>query len=172
MLYLKCTLEVQKVLRLKRTALVEPEPSSAPLGNWYVHRFSVGRRNAFIFVSDATFLSFILYQGRKPVTTDFLPNMFLAGLEQLLQMKGLPQKSIDQALNWYQSGGFSRTDNRSDMGVMKELIFNYQWLVESNGGLAHCDLTAIILKVNSMIQRRLDWHSPWDIAKSRLFKAS
>ena len=85
MLYLKCTQEVQKVVGLRKENLAMAEPSDAPLGNWYVNRFNLGRRKAYIFMSETTLLSFILFQGKRPVTTESLPSMLLAGLQQVKQ---------------------------------------------------------------------------------------
>lgn len=79
MLYLKCTGVVQKALGLPKTVLADAIPSSAPLGNWYVHRFDTGRRKAYVFMSATTLFSFILFQGKKPVTAETLPNMMLGG---------------------------------------------------------------------------------------------
>ena len=70
MLYLKCTGIVQKALGLPKTLLADAEPTSAPLGNWYVNRFDVGRRKAHVFMSETTLLSFILLQGKTPVTPE------------------------------------------------------------------------------------------------------
>lgn len=168
MLYLKCTQEVQKIAGLRSENLALPEPSDAPLGNWYVNRFSLGSRKAFIFMSETTLLSFILFQGNKAITTEFLPNMFLAGLEQLLQMKGLPQSAIDKAFEHYSTGLFSKTDSRSSLGSLNDLVSHYQLRVESAGGLSQCDLTSIIMSVNDMPQRRIGWQTSWDVVQSKL----
>ena len=168
MLYLKCTQEVQKVVGLRKENLATAVPSSAPLGNWYVNRFDLGRRKAYIFMSETTLLSFILFQGKKPVTIESLPNMLLAGLEQLLQMKGLPKAAIDKAFEHYEAGLYAKTDSRADLGSMNDLVNHYQWRVEHQGGLSHCDLTSIIMAVNDMPQRRIGGRASWDAVQSKL----
>jgi hypothetical protein len=168
MLYLKCTQEVQKVVGLRKENLSLPQHSDAPLGNWYVNRFGLGRRKAYIFMSEKTLLSFILFQGKKPVTIESLPKMFLAGLEQLLEMKGLPKSAIDMAFEHYDAGLYSKTDSRADLGSMNDLVNHYQWCVEDEGGLSNCDLTGIIMSVNNMPQRRIEWQTSWDAVQSSL----
>jgi hypothetical protein len=168
MLYLKCTQEVQKVVGLRKGNLASPEPSDTPLGNWYVNRFNLGRCKAYIFMSETTLLSFILFQGKKPVTIDSLPNMFLAGLEQLLQMKGLPTSAIETAFKHYDAGLYANTDSGSDLGSLNDLVNHYQWRVEAGGGLSQCDLTSIIMSVNGMPQRRIGWQTSWDAVQSKL----
>ena len=168
MLFLKCTQQVQKVVGLRKENLASAEPSIAPLGNWYVNCFDLGRRKAYIFMSEATLLSFILFQGKKPVTLESLPIMLLAGLEQLLRMKGLPQSAIDKAIKYHDAGLYARTDSRADLGSLNDLVNHYQWRVEDEGGLSRCDLTGIIMSVNDMPQRRIDWKTSWDAVQSKL----
>ena len=168
MLYLKCTGAVQKILGLPKTLLTDAIPSTAPLGNWYVHCFGIGRRKAYIFMSDATLLSFILFQGKKPVTVETLPNMMLAGLEQLLQMRGISQDAIERAMVPYHEGLFAKTDSRSDLGSLNDLVQRYQWVIEREGGLDGCDLTDIIMGTNAMPQRRLGWCTSWEVTQSKL----
>lgn len=168
MLYLKCTQEVQKVVGLRKENLAMAEPSDAPLGNWYVNRFNLGRRKAYIFMSETTLLSFILFQGKRPVTTESLPSMLLAGLQQLLQMKGLSESAIDKAFGHYGAGLYAKTDSRADLGSMNDLVNHYQCRVEYEGGLSHCDLTSIIMAVNDMPQRRIGWQTSWDAVRRKL----
>jgi hypothetical protein len=168
MLHLKCTQEIQKIIGLRKENLALPMPSGALLGNWYVNRFDLGRRSAYIFMSETTLLSFILFQGKKPTTIESLPSMLLAGLEQLLQMKGLPASAIDKAFEHYDVGLYAKTDSRSDLGSLNDLVKHYQWRVEHSGGLSHCDLTGIIMDVNSMPQRRIGWLTSWDAVQSKL----
>jgi len=99
MLYLKCTAEVQKAVGLRKENLADAGATDAPLGNWYVNRFDSESRKIYIFMSESTLLSFILFQGKKPVTVQSLPNMMLAGLQQLLEMRGLPSAAIDKAFD-------------------------------------------------------------------------
>jgi hypothetical protein len=168
MLYLKCTGIVQKALGLPKTLLATPAPTLAPLGNWYVNRFEIGRRKAHVFMSETTLLSFILLQGKTPVTTETLPTMMLAGLAQLLAMRGISENAIERAMVHYQEGLFAKTDSRADLGSLNDLVQRYQWMIESGGGLERCDLTRIIMGTNDMLQRRLGWCTSWEVTQSRL----
>lgn len=168
MLYLKCTGIVQKALGLHKTLLADAEPTSAPLGNWYVNRFDIGRRKAHVFMSETTLLSFILLQGKTPVTTETLPTMMLAGLTQLLQMRGIGEDAIERAMAHYHDGLFAKTDSRPDLGSLNDLVQRYQWMIEFDGGLNQCDLTRIIMGTNDMPQRRLGWCTSWEVTQSKL----
>jgi hypothetical protein len=166
MLYLKCTGEAQKAIGLRKTDLVEAQATAAPLGSWYVHRFLIGRTRSFLFMSDANLLSFVLYQGKKPVTVQTLPVMLLAGLSQLLAMKGFEPALIDRALQPYQTGLFAKTDSRKLLGSMNDLVQRYTHSVEYQGGLESCNLTDIIMKMDDMPQRTLDGRASWDLVES------
>lgn len=168
MLYLKCTGVVQKALGLTKTQVADALPNPAPLGNWYVNRFAIGQRKAYVFMSETTLLSFILLQGKKPMTVETLPTMLLAGLAQLLEMRGFGQDAIARALLHYHDGVFAKTDSRSDLGSLNDLVQRYQWLIASDGGLAHCDLTRIIMGTNAMPQRRLGWGTSWEATQGKL----
>jgi hypothetical protein len=168
MLYLKCTGVVQKALGLSKALVADALPNPTPLGNWYVHRIDIGRRKAHIFMSEATLLSFILLQGKKPVTVETLPPMMLAGLEQLLQMGGISADAIERAIVPYHDGVFAKTDSRPDLGSLNDLVQRYQWIIERDGGLDQCDLTRIIMGTNGMPQRRLGWCTSWEMTQSRL----
>lgn len=168
MLYLKCTAVVQKALGLPKTLVADALPTSAPLGNWYVHRFDIGRRKALVFMSETTLLSFIMLQGQKPVTAETLPTMMVAGLAQLLQMRGISEDAIERAMVHYHEGLFAKTDSRPDLGSLNDLVQRYQWVIESDGGLDRCDLTRIIMGTNDMPQRRLSWRTSWEMSQSKL----
>ena len=168
MVYLKCTGEVQKALGLRKDQLAEPQTVAAPLGSWYVHRFSVGRTRFFLFMSEVSLLSFLLFQGGKPVNVQTLPPMFMAGLSQLLSMKGVDAVRIENAIASYHTGLFSKTDSRTKLGSMNDLVRCYTTMIESQGGLDSCDLTAIIMKINEMPQRVLGWKTSWDVTFAAL----
>jgi hypothetical protein len=94
--------------------------------------------------------------------------MLLGGLEQLLQMKGLPISAIDKAFEHYGAGLYAKTDSRSDLGSLNDLVNHYQSRVEREGGLSQCDLTGIIMSVNNMPQRRIGWQTSWDAVQGKL----
>lgn len=168
MLYLKCTATVQKVVGLRKENLADAMETEAPLGNWYVNRFVADRKQIYIFMSESTLLSFILFKGKRPVTVESLPHMMLGGLQQLLEMRGLPSAAIEKALHHYESGTYAITDSRSTLGTLNDLVHLYRYMIESQGGLASCDLTAIIMKINEIPQRKLEWNNSWNVARAKL----
>jgi hypothetical protein len=166
MLYLKCTAEVRKAIGLRDAQLIKAQPNLAPLGNWYIHRFPIGRTRVFLFMSEVSLLSFVLYQDKKKIDAKVLPNMFLIGLDQLLTMLGINDDSRERLMEPYMSGLFSKTDSRQMLGSMSDLMHCYAHSVEMQGGLASCDLTDIILRMNKMPQRTLNWANYWELTQA------
>lgn len=119
-------------------------------------------------MSESTYLSFILYQGRKPVTASTLPDVMLAGMKQLLQMGGYSGGVIESVLAFYHSGLFSKTDSRSVLGVLNDLVLCYQTAIDAGGGMDFCDLTSIIMEMNKMPQRTLQWSNSWEAVQAKL----
>ena len=52
----------------------------------------VGRTRLFLLMSEVSLLSFVLYQGKRPIDMQTLPTLFRAGLAQLRAMRGLHAK--------------------------------------------------------------------------------
>lgn len=172
MLILKCTAEIRKATGLRKPQLADTQTSTAPLGHWYVHRFPVGNTLFLLFMSEASLLSFVLHQGRRPLDARTLPDMFLAGLQQLLSMKGMDASAIARTMAPCHTGLFSKTDSRKTLGSMNDLVRCYTVNIEAQGGLASCNLTDIIMRLNDMPQRRLDWATSWEVARTQIERAT
>lgn len=161
MFLFKCTSEVQKALRANAEQLIDVEDSDLPLGHWYVNQFVADRRKLFIFMSESTLLSFVLHKGKKPIARDSLQDAFQSGLEHLLAMRGFPMEVVDKALARYSNGVIAKTDSRSSLGSMNDLVHIYRRMIEYDGWQGDAGLTRIMMKVNDMPQRRLDWSVSW-----------
>ena len=87
---------------------------------------------------------------------------------QLLQLRGLPGDAIARAIDPYVECRCAKNDNRAAMGCMNDLVGRYQSMIDYMGGLARCDLTEIIFKMNNMPQRTIGWAYSWEVAESKL----
>jgi hypothetical protein len=94
--------------------------------------------------------------------------MFMGGLSQLLSMKGVDVACIENTIASYHTGLFSKTDSRTKLGSMNDLVRCYTTMIEVQGGLDSCDLTGIIMKINGMPQRVLGWRTSWDVTFAAL----
>lgn len=168
MFSIKLTASLQRTIGLRGEMLLDPFPSEEPLGNWLAKDFPLGHRTAYVFMSEPTLLSFILFQGETRLTVESFPQLLVGGLEQLLVMHGIPRNVIKGVIARYGVCAYAKPDSRSDVASLNSTAGRYQWLVDSNGGLGICDLNAIIKKMNNMPQKRLGWRSSWEVSQARL----
>ena len=156
MFYLKCTGPVISHLGLRRKDLFTPTDTTAILGNWYVNHFPIGRRQAFIFMSERTLLSFILMEGRRADIKKLFES-FIAGLSQLLELEGFSAEQINRVMESYSEGAIGPTTSASHIGSLNSLIQDYLHRIHYHGGVSQCDLGSIIQATNRGPCKRLAW---------------
>lgn len=158
MLTLKCTRKVQEYLGLAKSDLSETPSGDSVLGAWYVNQFTLDRRKTFIFMSERTYLSFILLGARKSNSSKALfPEMCLAAIVQLLRTMDLPLPLIGKVIEDNFESRYARTDSKKVLGNFNDLVFLYRHFVMAGGGFARCNLSDIILRINRTPQRNLGW---------------
>jgi hypothetical protein len=159
-LTLKCTKKVQEYLGLKEQDLsASPHPSSV-LGSWYVNQFVIGRRKAFIFMSERTYLSFIMFDAKKSNSDiEKLPLMCIRGVIQTLELHRASPDLIGRIVEDCRDVRYARTDSPKVLGNLNDLVARYKWLIDKRGGMQHADIGAIIVNMNSMPQRNLEWNN-------------
>jgi hypothetical protein len=163
MLQFRCTGKAQKQLGLKLSELREIKKPDSTLGNWYVNLTTIDRKKTFLFMNDRTLLSFILF-GVKKSNTSRIHEIFLKALNQLLFMEGFDNQIINKINNEYLDLEYTKTNDRSLLGNMNDLMDSYKHFIYSDGGLKYCDLSTIIHKINRMPQRNIGWKYSIDAA--------
>jgi len=166
-LQLKCTLKVQKFLRLRPENLNEVKSPDSLLGHWYVNLFFVDRRKTLLFMSERTLLSFIMFGARKDHVKTF-PEIFLRGVDQLLSMEGFSIEAINKVFSGYEVIEYTPTSSRKLLGNMNDLMDMYKHSIIYEGGLKNCDLWSVISKINRTPQRNLGWSRPIDVTSELL----
>lgn len=169
MLTLKCTKKVQKYLGVTAQDLSEGASQESVLGAWYVNQFTLDRRKTFIFMNERTYLSFILFGVKKSNTKKALfPEICLAGVVQLLKFQQTPLELIGKVIDDSFESRYANTDSRKVLGNLNELVALYRYIVIADGGLAHCNLNEIIIKINHMPQRNLGWKNSIEVCREIL----
>jgi hypothetical protein len=167
MLQLRCTSKVIKFLGLKPGDLKEAKEPDSLLGDWYVNMFVVDRRKTLLFMNETTLLSFVIYGVRKD-TIKKIPDLLLCGIDQLLTFEGLTIAEINKIFTRYESIEFTKTNSRSTLGNMNDLMELYKHSILYEGGLKHCALTDIIRRINRTPQRNLGWAKSIETVKQLL----
>lgn len=147
---------------LRQTDLYGIKELDSILGNWYANIFTVDRRKTLIFMNERSLLSFIVYGMRKDNIANF-KEYFHRGLRQLLLIENIGKEQIEEILAQYEMVELTKTDSRTVLGNLNDLVDMYKYLILYDGGLNECDLTSIIRQRNRTPQRNLGGKYSMDI---------
>lgn len=147
---------------------VEP-PASAPglLGNWYATKFALDTRQAVLFASQRTFLSFIVLEGRR-FDAGAVAACFRGGLGQVLNMEGYAAKVADRIVDSYSELVLAKSASASVTAQKNHLSRAYKHSVRNVGGLEHCDVGDLIRNINHRPRKDLDFATPREATASVL----
>ena len=146
MAILRCT---KKLLTELKTPNGDVIQTPNELNSWHVNLFRVDRRKCVIFTHDRTLYSFLALGLTKPDFQHF-KEIFRQGLFKNLMADGIPKKQIIKVLlDDLQNIEFARTNNRSVLGSMNDLVFQVKSQISVWGGYSNVDID----KVNHYINR-------------------
>jgi hypothetical protein len=154
MFQFKCTKKVQDFIGLKPSDLSEIEPERFVLGNWFINSFTQNRRKVLVFMEEKTLFSFIIIGVRKEHIKT-LRKHFLEGLCLQLKAEGISPQTVLAFSNNETVLQYTKTDNRSKVGSMTDLINLYSAWIESAGGLSEIDVVEMGMKLNRVPQTNL-----------------
>ncbi len=156
MLQIRCTKKLLDALGIKQKDIGSIKGADSLLGNWYANLFSADRRKILVFMNEKTLLSFVLV-GIKKDNIKKNMEMFYRGLEQVFTLEGIDGEKIEEVFAEYEDVEFTKTESRSVLGNLNELVSLYKHHIYHNEGLQYCDMTAVIQQINHMPQRNIDW---------------
>ena len=134
--------------------------SKSLMGDWYINIFKIERYKTLIFVNERTLFSFVKLQVKKKDTQNIL-QVFLQGLESALLMTKQDTNVVKKILCEYIGiQGLRKSNNRQITGNMVDLMQQYKCMIQLGG-----DINDIILKVNNMPQRNLDWNFSTEVLR-------
>lgn len=118
-------------------------------------------------MNERTLFSFILVGVRKDNLKKII-EMFCRGLEQILILEGIDAAKIEAVLAEYEDVEYTKTEGRSVLGNLNEIVSLYKRHIYYDGGLKNCDLTDIMYRINRMPQRNIDWKYSIDVLNELL----
>ena len=146
---IRCTKKLQKEIGLKPKNLAEEDASTSLLGSWHANLLLIDRRKCVLFVNDKTLFNFII-PGVKKAELVKLDDHFKSYLQCILADEGFDKTICDQIQQEYDTIGFANTNNKSVMGSMNDLAFNYTLSIQQDGGVNRCMLPKIVHQLNRM----------------------
>lgn len=145
--------------RIKRDHLGEPRATDAPLGDWYVTFLPMAERNAFVYMSSRTQLSFLMLEGER-LTAEKLFISLVRGISLVLGLAGYPEHVRERVMDGYRSVAFARASDLSKLGVLTNCALDYEAFIEQGGGLNRCSLDRLVIDMNSRPAKKLGFNTP------------
>lgn len=141
---IRCTQKLFKELRRSPTG---DEPLFSFLGSWHANVIRINRKKCVLFTNDKTLFS-IFSAGLKRPQFDRLDEVFRLECQKRLVTEGFSASQVEKALSEYQQIDFAKTNSRSVLGVMNDIVYQIQVRIEMNGGLANTKLDAVNHEIN------------------------
>ena len=143
---IKCTAKLRKEMGLKNSSLSEVTPQTGLLGAWHANLIYVNRKKCVLFVNDKTLYNFAVTNLSRAEIKE-LDAIFIQHLLLNLLQEGFSDDVVKQLTQEYDSIQFAKTDSKSVLGSMNDLVFHYKlYLLEDGDNF----LPSIIRKLNRM----------------------
>lgn len=149
MQYIRCTAKLQKEMGLKKSDLNDGESEPSPLGQWHANLIYIDRRKCILFVNDQTLFNFILTDVPRSEIRKLAHN-FKFTLSCVLHAEGLSTDRVEKALNEYSEIEYGKSNDRSVLGNLNDLAYNYEVHILEAGGVHSPEVPSIIKKQNRM----------------------
>lgn len=153
--------------RIKRDNLGAPQETNAPLGNWYVTYLPMAERNASVYMSSRTQLSFLMLEGER-LTPEKLFISLIRGISLVLELAGFPERVREHAMGGYQSVAFAHASDLSMLGVLTNCALDYEAFIAQDGGLNRCSLDRLVIEMNSRPAKKLGFATPLEATAAAL----
>jgi hypothetical protein len=164
--YLHATDKARKAIGIGRGVLASaPHSSNATLGDWMVNVVPIGHREAFLFMSTSSLLSFPIFIGRLEPTLEDVPGFLSHGVTHLIQIMGASDPKASRLRREFEEIAVCKATDKSLLGVFSAVAADYFYRVEHMGGLARADLDAVAAEVNSMPRATLGWQSSLEVGR-------
>jgi len=152
MAIIRCTKKLLSELKVKNGELSQ---TPNDLNSWHANIFLVDRRKCAVFTHDRTLYSFIVPGLTKPDFQD-LKEIFRQRLFKSLAAEELPQKHVEAFLEDNRNIEFTKTNNRSVLGSMNELVFQAKYQISVEGGPLNIDIGNLNHYINQIPMSAID----------------
>jgi hypothetical protein len=150
---------------LKKSALVENEPTFSYLGSWHANLLYINKKKCVIFTNDKTLFNFIA-AGVSRAELKKLSIMFMNNLLCILADEGLDQSTINKIITEYSEIGYAKTNSKSILGSMNDLAFHYKFHIQEAGGVHSYLVPSIIKKLNHMPMGAINYGYPIEVLRA------
>jgi len=151
---IRCTQKLQKEMGLKKAGLSIAETDNSRLGEWYANLIYIERRKCVVFVNKKTLFNFITPNVNRGQIRE-LDKLFLMYFVNTILIGSGFDFIVPDVLDEYHNIHYAKTDSRSVLGSMNDIVMNYRYYIDDEGGLLNFDYLKILKKVNDIPFRAL-----------------
>jgi len=144
---LHCTTKLLSELKLQSKDVLQ---ASDDPNSWHANLFVIDRRKCVIFTHDKTLYSFLALGLTKPDFQNF-KEVFRQGLFKSLIANEIPQKQLELFLSVNHDIEFGKTNSRSVLGSMNDLIFHIKYRISADGGIVSKDIHKANRYINNIV---------------------
>ena len=167
MLYLQATKKALARLGLGGAKLPGPESTESALGNWFVNVVPMGGREAFLFMSTRSLLSFPIMIGKYEPGPEDMQEFLLHGVSTLMKSLKVPRVQGSQLIQDMSHVVLCTNTNKSLVGVHSAIANEYFQRLAEPG----VEIGSVIAESNSTPRASLDWNDAFEVT-ARLLAAS
>jgi hypothetical protein len=135
-----------KLLKLPSSRLSEV-PDIEPLGSWFANLLYLDRRKCILITNSRTLYSFCVLDVKKTDLTD-LGEFFAQHLLDSLRSEGAPTSFLSKVESSLDEVVVARTNSRSVLGSMNDLVIQIKVRVGYEGGVSACDVDMLNRSLN------------------------
>jgi hypothetical protein len=168
MLYLQTTQKARDALGIGREPLHPPGQTVSVLGNWMLNVVPIDSKQAFLFMSSRSLLSFPMMIGKQQPSLHDMPAFLSHGLQQLTQAMGISQKKVSLLLQGFDEVAVCKATDKSLLGAFRAVAADYLHRVVAEGGFAKSDIGAIVSAVNSTPRQMLGYKNSFEVSRELL----
>ncbi len=164
---IRCTAKL--LTELKTKPLIGPFQSSGWC-DWHANLLRVDRKKCLLFTNNQTLYSIFLSSMKKSDLENF-DKVFRLGLFTSLLAEGFTEPQIEYVLSKHQQIVIAKTNSRSILGSMNDLVFQIKSMIYMKGGLANADLYEINKQLNRIPMSAINYKASIDELKRLLADA-
>jgi len=144
---LHCTAKLLSELKLQSKDVLQ---TSVDVNSWHANLFVIDRRKCVIFTHDRTLYSFLALGLTKPDFQHF-KEVFRQGLFKSLIANAIPQKQLERFISLNHDIEFGKTNSRSVLGSMNDLIFHIKYRIFADGGILNAEINKANQYINHIV---------------------
>ena len=164
---LRCTSKL--LADIDDTPLMDPG-SSAPLGDWYGHVFTVERRKCILFINEPTLFVCLALNVVKADYRHLKP-FFVELLGRTLLQEGFEGTEIVLVVSLHEELTVDRTTNRSTVASLNNRVGDAKTILAYDGGLENVDVVTLTHLLNDTPMKPIRYSKGLEMMKAFVARA-